>query len=158
MTDILLKLSDTGADFSIKAGDLEMDESLQTGLLVSLFSDARATPDQLATADQDPRGWWPDNNRDRWGSLLWLLERKKATAASAEIARGYATAALEWLKLEDIVEKVTVVPSILAGGQLLLAISLTRGTATGWPSIWAAIREARFQVAGLGVLLLIRDP
>ena len=37
---------------------------------------------------------------DQYGSLLWLLEREKLNAATAERARQYAVDALKWL-VED---------------------------------------------------------
>lgn len=55
-------------------------------VLICLFTDARATDDELPSHVQENRGWWGDgievsiNDKKElisWGSLLWTLKRAK---------------------------------------------------------------------------------
>ncbi|WP_211369165.1 phage GP46 family protein [Roseospira navarrensis] len=93
-------------------GDLVADDGLRTAVIVSLFSDRRARPDdtmpdQRPDADQDRRGWWGDalpptiGGRvfigDRIGSRLWLLQREKITPETLARHRDAIREALAWM-------------------------------------------------------------
>jgi len=142
MTDIALLWDDdtVSADMLLSAGALATDEGLRTAILISLFSDARASEDaSLPEADDDRRGWWGDqfapdagpdagsaNDRNRIGSLLWLLSRAKATNANLQLARQSAEAALGWLVRDSIAASVTVEVEVQAieGAARRLAIGV----------------------------------
>lgn len=101
------------ADLQLEAGDLARELTLRTAVMLSLFSDARATPVELSRyGDDDPRGWWGDLlaqvDGDRWGSKLWLLEREKQTDETLNRAREYAFDSLRWLSEDGIAERVDV--------------------------------------------------
>lgn len=138
MTDLLLELSPNGADLRIKDGDLALDETLATPILLSLFSDGRAPAGEpLPDLSDDPRGWWAEEEADPYGSLLWLLSREKLTTETANRARTYARAALLWLERLEIVRDLTVTAAI-ANGYLDLRIALTRGNAPAYSGLWDA--------------------
>ena len=68
-------------DWSIDGnGDITADDSFDSSIFASLYSDRRADESQIS-APQNRRGWNGDVNTTLegylFGSLLWLLERKK---------------------------------------------------------------------------------
>ena len=68
------------ADLAVNAsGALAEDDGLQTAVVLSLFLDARARPDDGAEGHR--RGWVgvAFTPEDRVGSRLWLLKREKHT-------------------------------------------------------------------------------
>ncbi len=99
-------------DLELAEGDLTVDTSLKTAIVLSLFTDARALPDDPLPTGDDPRGWWGDMlssyENDRLGSRLWLLGREKQTPETLERAKEYAEEALAWLLEDGIAEAVTV--------------------------------------------------
>lgn len=77
---------------------LAAGHDIETAVLISIFTDAAAGPDdQIPDGTDDPRGWWAD---PAMGSKLWLLQRAKRTAATLQLAVAYIRQALAWL-IED---------------------------------------------------------
>lgn len=164
MTDVALVLSDQGADLALEDGDLKADEGLLTPILLSLFSDARAAPDEAIPEDstpadegprfgRDPRGWWAERRGDRYGSKLWLLSRAKSVQDSANRAREYATEALEWLLEEGIAARIEV-EAELVGPDLYLELRIVRGGSGRWAALWEATRETIVDLPGVRLKLL----
>lgn len=104
-----------GADLICEDGDLVTENNIQTAVLISLFTDARAPkdadlPDVL---NPDRRGWWgsdisppvPDYNM---GSLLWLLERSKVTNEVLSKAKDYTQKALQWMIDDKVVDEIEI--------------------------------------------------
>lgn len=92
---------------------LAMDRTLETAVIISLFTDRRARADELTPPTQDaPRGWWgdllSDIPGDEIGSWLWLLYREKATDETLGRAREYALEALQWLVEDGVARSVNV--------------------------------------------------
>ncbi len=172
MTDLLLNLTELGADFLIVDGELVADEGLQTAVVVSLFSDARADADDLLPEESlivdDPayvrevRGFWADTAEERWGSKLYLLSRTKATAATASRAARFAEESLGWLLSTGIASRLEVgaefVESTTDDGRrekvLSLTIGISRGTSSRWSSLWDSLDGATFEASGVRVRLL----
>lgn len=137
MVDIAL-----GFDPTTFQGDVEIDEekhdlvaetSLGTSVVLSLFSDRRAQPDdRIPGGGDDPRGWWGDSlseiEGDQFGSRLWLLSREKQTRETLLRAKQYAAEALDWLIEDGIASIVRVDASFLehALGWMLLSIEIER--------------------------------
>lgn len=125
MTDLALiwNADAAAADFLLGNGQLATDAGMRTAILISLFTDARASDDeQLPEAGTDRRGWWGDafardarpaagTARDpfRIGSMLWLLSRAKITARSLAQAQQASEEALAWLLRDGIASAVRVV-------------------------------------------------
>ena len=67
-------------------GDLLTDEAMETAVLMSLFTNRRASLDEVDDPD-DRQGWWGDQvaeiKDDQIGSKLWLLRRAKSTSQNA---------------------------------------------------------------------------
>jgi phage gp46-like protein len=101
--DARLTLGTDSADITIQNGDLSRDESLETAILISLYTDARNIGETEFA--QDVRGWWADNAA---GSLLWLLERSKTESAVLGQAEDRCRTALQWLIDDGVAERFTV--------------------------------------------------
>ena len=115
MTDIRTVFIDmeTGADLAMAGFALDSDEGMDTAIVLSLFSDARANDDdQLPTGQTDRRGWWGDAFSgvagDRLGSRFWLLRRSKQLQSSLNEAREYAEEALAWMVADGVAQRVEV--------------------------------------------------
>lgn len=122
-----------GADFLAPGAGagLVSDDGLETAVILSLFTDRQAQPDDpLPGREDDRRGWWgdafPDVPGDRIGSRLWLLWREKQTSANLVRAELYATEALAWLVADGVARSVDVVASIPRNGVLGLDIAISR--------------------------------
>lgn len=104
---------DSGADLALETFALATDDSLDTAVILSLFTDARARDDDVLPLGQtDRRGWWGDSfadeQGDRFGSRLWLLRASKQLQASLNTAREYAEEALAWMVDDGVASQVEV--------------------------------------------------
>lgn len=139
-------------DWGLADGDLETGQDLETACLVSLFSDALATPDFTPTdGTTDRRGWWADIYSPRaLGSNLWQLERAKKTRSTLGIARIWALDCLRWLVADGVARSLDVNTMWLTPTMLGIAVAIVRpdGSVTrfrfGW--VWdgtlATVRSA----------------
>lgn len=112
-------------------GDL-VDDGVAELVLISLFTDARASSsDELPDDSNDLRGWPGDTySSSEWGGKLWLLKRSKLTSDVKNLAVKYADNALAWM-LEDhgsgiMAKSVSVTGTIPVLNTLVLSISITK--------------------------------
>ncbi|WP_434663446.1 phage GP46 family protein [Paraburkholderia sp. A3BS-1L] len=102
----------TGAYISstVSGGDLARGNDLETAVLLSLFTDRAANPDDvIPDGTGDPRGWWGDIGEEKpIGSRLWLLDRSKQTQEVLNNARDYINEALQWLIDDGVVASIDV--------------------------------------------------
>ena len=145
MTDIALLVSNptdlsAGDDFTFDIGllgaDLASDDGMETAVILSLFTDARADDDDvLPVAGGDRRGWWGDAYADTpgdvMGSKLWLLEREKQTPDVLVRADQYAQDALAWMITDGVAATIDGTASFPAPGWWSLAIVITRPSGPG---------------------------
>jgi phage gp46-like protein len=113
------------ADLALNAtGALASDDALQTAVVLSLFLDARARPDDGAEGHR--RGWVGDafTPEDRVGSRLWLLKREKHTEETRRRAEDHANEALAWLVDAGLASSVSVTAVWVARGVMGLAVSI----------------------------------
>lgn len=112
-------LSPTGAPQlqtdMLQVYSLELEDSLSTAVILSLFTDRRATRDDVLPLGQsDRRGWIgdellaQDQDVDRWGSALWLCLVGKADRDTLERARFAAEESLAWLLRDGIASRIEV--------------------------------------------------
>lgn len=101
-------------DFAVEGGDIALDATPATAMLIALGSDRRARIDDALPDDPRPaademtmlgrrRGWCGDaldHLRRAIGSRLWLLARAKQTEITRLRAIAYAEEALAWLTEE----------------------------------------------------------
>lgn len=131
----------TAVDFKIEAeastgdydlelaanGDLATVEDLSTAILVSILTDARATPEQEGTP-QLRRGWIcnaaPPVPGYELGSLVWLVDQSRATQSAVNRAAGYARSALQWFVDQGIASAIDVEGRLTGPGQGELAITI----------------------------------
>lgn len=143
MTDIALKQLSVGTfNLSLLGDDLEADDGMETAVILSLFSDARA-PDGTVPPDGtgNPRGWWGDvgdQDGKELGSLLWLLWREKVLPATVSRARDYCRDALRWM-IEDGIAAVVNVQAERGGMyQISVGIEIIKptGKALRYAYLW----------------------
>ena len=132
MTDILTSWDLQRGDWLIGAPGLAEESGLKSAIILSLFSDRRANPDDAlpSPASSDRRGWWGDNfaalQNDRIGSRLWLLSREKQLSKVLLRANEYCKEALQWLIDDGIAKAVEVHAEIVRAGVLGVEIIITR--------------------------------
>ncbi|MCW5760104.1 MAG: phage GP46 family protein [Phenylobacterium sp.] len=132
-------------DWAVAGFDLASGTDLETAVLISLFTDRRADPDDvIPDGSGDPRGWWGDALGARpLGSKLWLLERAKQTEDTRQRAQGYAEDALAWLVEDGVAAEVVVAASWQGPGFLGLQVTISepdgRQTAFNYQWAWKAV-------------------
>ncbi len=160
MSDIALELFDTDGvfegDIIIDGNDLKQDDSLETAVLISIFSDARVTKAEMspALAPQiteprlDFRGWWgnefPDAENDPGiGSKVWLLERSKITQQLLLSLEDSIEASLKWLIEDNIAQSVTASAEILnkVAGHVGITVRIERKF--GDPSLFSFVWDGQ---------------
>lgn len=118
-------------DLAIAPPGLAEDDGLETAVIISLFTDARA-PDaaELPDGSQDRRGWWGDayaaDAGDSTGSLIWLLTRSKQLQTVVQQVHDYARTALDWLVVDGVAQSVDVVAEITAPEVLGWSVAIYR--------------------------------
>jgi len=92
------------ADWAMEGYQLQTGDDLFTAVLISLFTDRTANPDDvIPDGSGDPRGWWGDDPQYPIGSRLWLLSRSKETQQVPALAQDYVAEALQWLIDDGVV-------------------------------------------------------
>ncbi|WP_299733976.1 phage GP46 family protein [uncultured Endozoicomonas sp.] len=145
--DIRLASNGLLFDLTLDGADLAPDTSLETAVLLSLFTDRRAEPGDVP-AGEDPKGWWGDSyaqSDDRIGSRLWLLKRSKLLPETAERARGYARESLQWLLDDGITSDVSVTAELHRPDRLNLSVILRRPDGRQesyqYPDLWETLKH-----------------
>ena len=96
---------------------VELEDSLQTAIILSLFTDRRASADDaLPLNETNRRGWvgdefmatGPGNARDDWGTRLWLCYIGKATGDVPAFAEFTCREGLQWLVRDGIASRIAV--------------------------------------------------
>ena len=132
MSDYGLFIKDEIIDMVLLPGDIAGDDGLETSVLISLFSDARASTDMIEAIDNDGdlRGFWGDIAMpgDSTGSLLWTLKRAKQLTRNLATARGFCQTALAWLIEDKVADRIEVRTSYLApaSGVMIIEIDVYR--------------------------------
>ncbi len=92
-------------DLQLNTGlDIATDSSLDTAILISLFTDRY---------DQETKqgGWWGDDyvgSSSMLGSRLWLLNKSKVDVQTLRNAENYAREALQWLLDDKLLTNLTI--------------------------------------------------
>lgn len=122
-------------DINIVSGLLETDEGFETAVAISLFTDARATVEELVEAglpQNDPRGYWVDTyveepSRRFAQSKLWLLSRALREDATLRRAELYGSQALKWMVDDGVASKIVTAASWFQDtGYLILQTDIQR--------------------------------
>ncbi len=142
MSDIALVMTEGDTipsfDFAIANGDIVLDEGLRSSVILSLFTDRLAEADDvLPDGGTDRRGWWGDlpvslgDERDNSGSRLWLLDRAKAFASTAMLAKHYIAEALQWMIDDGVAKTVSVETQWNAPGFLAIGLNISQADQSG---------------------------
>jgi len=87
-------------DMAISGGDLQYDQSFDTNIQLSLFTDRRASESEVQQPNKR-RGWFGDvfTTLDGYqiGSKLWLISQERLTTSTLNKAKAYAQTALQWI-------------------------------------------------------------
>lgn len=124
---------------------LATGSDLSTAVLISLFTDRIAAPDDvIPDGSNDPRGWWGDSgNTVLIGSRLWLLQRAKQTQETLQRANDYIVEALQWLIDDGVVAKFDILVEWTQASELgaqVVAYKQDGSTvATAYTSVWKGI-------------------
>lgn len=98
---------------------LALEPTLQTAIILSLFTDRRAGRDDvLPRGVADRRGWVGESfvgNGRPWGSHLWLLTHGKATDDKPAKARFACEEALSWMLDDGVASRIVVEASWVPG-------------------------------------------
>jgi phage gp46-like protein len=118
-------------DMAIVPPGMAEDDGLETAVIISLFTDARAPDDAvLPDGSQDRRGWWGDaygdDPTDSTGSLIWLLTRSKQLQSVVTEVRDFSKAALAWLVTDGVARAVEVEAEITAFEVLGWSVAIYR--------------------------------
>lgn len=125
-------------------GSLADGEDMATAVMLSLFTDRTALPDDIPPDGGVIRGWWADTFFTyALGSRLWLLWREKHTEKVRRRAEEYCREALAWLIAEDVARKVDVTAAWIRKGWLEVQIDIIApsGLRQTWryPMPWAQL-------------------
>jgi phage gp46-like protein len=132
MADIALEMGEWGGDIIIDGLDLARDDGFETSVIISLFTDRRATPEQVPAElpKDDLRGFWGDVQPvvegDFTGSHLWLLAREKQTTQTLSRAKQYTEEALQWMLDDKVATRVEVFVEYVAMGWMGITIDIYR--------------------------------
>ena len=114
-------------------GALALDYSLETQVVLSLFTHVEANPEEIASAKLEQQlGWWGeadsvrDQDRPRMGSKLWLLSRGKTTLETLRRAEVYARDSLLWMVDAGIAASVTVLATRPRTGVIGLDVTIQK--------------------------------
>ncbi len=104
------------SDIAIFRGDFYQNDFLETSMMISLFSDAPASTDELNRFNDDQlnkahnRGWFGSTYTAgiEYGSKLWLLERERRNQETLNLAEQYCKESLKWLINDGIASEINV--------------------------------------------------
>lgn len=141
-----------GADYAIESLLLTEDDGLDTAVILSLFTDRRAEPDDVTPGNvADRRGTWMDAysdapRGDRMGSRLWLLQTAKLLPETVIKVRAYCAEALDWMVADGVAKEVNVTAEVIRShplGMIAAQIDIVRpdGAASRYKfdTLWSAV-------------------
>jgi len=99
-------------DLEYSTGDLTLDKGLESAVIISMYTDARAGDDDKLDDPDDKRGWWGDLTNeyddDRIGSKLWLRARSKTTNETLVLAKKDVKDCLQWMLDDGVAVRIDV--------------------------------------------------
>lgn len=134
MADAAMVMTENGGALVLSSFDLARDDGLETAVIISLFTDRRASAEQIPVElpQDDLRGYWGDISNatpsDQTGSLLWLLAREKQLPQVLGRAQQYCRDALAWMVEDLVATRVEVSAEFIAQGWMLILVDIFRPT------------------------------
>lgn len=141
------------ADLEWDGSDFVLEEGLTNFVLVSLYSNGLAPPEDLE--EGYPRGgWWGTPPGVEWGSQCHRAFRQKLTTATLRDLADWAKTSLDWLLEEDIASRVIVQTQRIDEHVAELVVTLERGSSQRWQTAWDKQPEEVTERFGSAVLRL----
>lgn len=138
----------------IAEASIEQDDELDTAVIISVLTDKRATPEDLAAAglaqDADPRGSWGDTypivEGDQMGSHLWMLSRSLRDDVALSKAKAWMEECLQWMLDDGVAQSITVTTRWIGAShrgrmEIAAAIERPKGGSKRWAFIWDRIAD-----------------
>lgn len=101
-------------------GGLLLDDGIETVVMISMFTDCRATVDDGIKAGDDMGGWWFDvyseTPGENTGSKLWTLYDSTLSDETVNKVQTYADEALAWMVDEGAATSATTVATRVEDG------------------------------------------
>jgi len=126
--DIKINKTTTVWDLSFTNGDLTSTTSLDTAVLMSLYTDYRASNSEVPEI-QRRRGWWgnlvsgyPDY---QIGSKLWLLYQSRLTQDTINLIKTYVYNCLSWMIDYGYITNININVTPTTNESILLFITLS---------------------------------
>lgn len=97
-------------DWLMAGPSLQAGGDLATAVLISVFTDRTASPDDtLSDGSTDPRGWWGDQGQDfPIGSKVWLYARAKQTDETLQGVKDAIAESLAWMIADQVCARIEV--------------------------------------------------
>lgn len=127
-TDVKLNTDKGYYDFEWTAsGDISTDQSLDTYILMCIFTDARATAAEVPVSEER-RGWIGNESTPDFeqGSKAWQFEQERVTGSVLADLGVVIRNSLQPLIDDDIAADVTVETPFLRAGRVCVFINLFR--------------------------------
>jgi phage gp46-like protein len=138
-------------DIVMSGGDLLTGHALETAVIISLFTDARADPGDIVLDTDDRRGWWADTyaaledptlptiGGDRIGSKLWQAFARIRNQDTLNWAANEAQRALAWMVTDGVAQSVTATAYFTSQGGIGVRPVITRpdGSTYRYDYAWA---------------------
>jgi phage gp46-like protein len=142
--DIALALgpNQDSSDIYLQNGDLALDGTLFTPVLLSLLCNRLADADDvIPDGSGNRRGWWydayapalPDGRKNLSGSKLWLRVRCLATQQNLLQIVTDVEESLEWMVLTGVATDVAVSGAWVGDSGCLITVVIARQNAAGVP-------------------------
>ena len=138
MSDLALKKAPNGKyDLDFSRGDLQLSDSLQNAVLLSLGCWSRdENIRDFANLNPEIGGWWGNSlDEVEIGSQIWKLFRQKLNSATAENAVEAAKKALKWM-VDDGVAKEIDADAVVDGEWLSLRVTVVKPDSTNEEFRW----------------------
>lgn len=131
-------------DFAMSGAGLLLGNELQTAVLISLFTDGVASPDDIMPPSQvnDPRGWWADTyTNDPIGSKLWQAFWRQTTPGTVNWLNDTANKAVQWMLDDGVASSVTVNAQLLGPGRIGFSGTIIEPSGRPTPFSWVWKQE-----------------
>jgi phage gp46-like protein len=146
----------TAADLAVENGDLKADNTFETVVYLSLYTDADAGPDDEVPEGLRPNIWWGQAYWGRvfailgielsgvqLGSLRWTLVRAKQTEETRLRSMEIDRKALAWMIAISLAARIDIDAEWVAPGQLLTTIAVHKpdGLIEKYQAFWKAAEQ-----------------
>lgn len=149
--DIRLEKNDDGIydiPFNDEGNDLASVDGLETAIVVSLFTDARASSGNVPEAFRR-RGWCgniltkPKNYE--LGSVLWTLEQARLNQSTLNLAEDITRRALRWMITDGIADTVNVTAQKVTErtGKITIVLYRENNETARYSTVWLATQPFR---------------